>query len=278
MPFWLVLSLALASQSTQSDAFATVLTRATENAWNQYFAWAGQRVDRELSDPQRFLIQDFLPAAEKQTINTELERGAVVVRRIAPSSVIPGGQKLEVPDGEIHHWWGAVLIPNTTLADLLPFLQDYEHHAGKFADVEKSKLLSREGDKFRFYFRLRRSKAFVTANFNSEQECTYRRHSPTRVSSRSIATKIAELENPGTPQERERPQGNDRGFLWKLVSWWRFEQTGAGVIVECESASLSRDIPTVVKFIPGVSSYIRSTPRESLESVLNSIRTHAPHR
>jgi len=89
-----------------------------------------------------------------------------------------------------------------------------------------------------------------------------------------VATKIAEVEDPGTASERERKPCNDRGFLWRLVSWWRFEQRGNDVVVELESASLSRDIPTVVKFLPGVSRYIRSTPRESLESVLTSIRKH----
>lgn len=44
------------------------------------------------------------------------------------------------------------------------------------------------------------------------------------------------------------------------------------MVVEIESASLSRDIPIFVEFIPGVSSYIRSTPKESMESVLLSIR------
>jgi hypothetical protein len=275
---WILLSLIISFRAVQSDALGAVMTPATENAWNQYYGWADQKVSRELSDPQRFLIEDFLAPAEKAAIRKELEAGAIVVRRVTPSAVVPNGTHLEVPDGEIHHWWGAILIPKTTLADLIPFLQDYEHHAGKFADVEKSKLLSSDGNTFRFYFRLRRTKAFVTAQFNSEQECTYRQHSPARVSSRSVATRIAELENPGTTQEREKPPGNDRGFLWKLVSWWRFEQTASGVVVECESASLSRDIPTVVKFIPGVSSYIRSTPRESLESVLSSIRNYAPHR
>ena len=275
---WILFSLIIILRAVESDALGAVMTPATENAWNQYYMWASQKVSRELSDPQRFLIEDFLAPAEKDGILKELAAGGIVVRRVAPSAVVPNGTHLEVPDGEIHHWWGAILIPKTTLSDLIPFLQDYEHHAGKFADVEKSKLLSSDGNTFRFYFRLRRSKAFVTAQFNSEQECTYRRHSPARVSSRSVATKIAELENPGTPQEREKQPGNDRGFLWKLVSWWRFEQTAAGVVVECESASLSRDIPAVVKFIPGVSSYIRSTPRESLESVLSSIRNHAPRR
>jgi hypothetical protein len=153
-------------------------------------------------------------------------------------------------------------------------MQDYNHHAGKFADVERSRLLSAEGNRYRVYFRFRRSKSFVTVVYNTEQDCIYSSHGPARASSQSVATKIAELEDPGADSEREKPPGHDRGFLWRLVSWWRFEQKGNDVVVELESASLSRDIPSIIKLMPGVSSYIRSTPKESLESVLNSVRAH----
>ena len=140
--------------------------------------------------------------------------------------------------------------------------------------MERSRLLSAEGNRYRVYFRFRRSKSFVTAVYNTEQDCRYTSHGAGRASSQSVATRIAEIEDPGSESEREKTPGNDSGFLWRLVSWWRFEQRGKDVIVELESASLSRDIPSVVKLIPGVSGYIRSTPRESLESVLTSVRQH----
>jgi hypothetical protein len=125
-----------------------------------------------------------------------------------------------------------------------------------------------------FFFRLSRSKAFVTAVYDTEQECQYFTYSPTRSFSKSIAVKIAEIQNPGTPSEYEKKPGNDRGFLWRLVSWWRFEQRNNDTLVELESASLSRNIPSFVKLIPGISAYIRATPRESLQSVLESIQKH----
>jgi hypothetical protein len=256
------------------SADAARLTPATVQAWDRYFAWADENVKRQLADPNRFLIADFLPPEEKQVVNREIASGAVVVRRA--HGIIPAGTKFDVPDGEIHHWWGAILVPNVTLEKLLPFLQDYGNHAGRFVDVEKSRLLSKNGNNYRFYFRLKRTKAIVTAHYNTEQVCDYFPHGNGKASSRSIATKIAEIEDAGKPSEKEYPPGDDRGFLWRLVSWWRFQQTDKGVIVECESASLSRNIPTIAKLIPGVSSYIRSVPRESLESVLTSIRTHAP--
>jgi len=253
---------------------AEKLQPATVQAWDRYLAWADAKVQRELSDPGRFLIEDSLPRAERLAIRRQVVAGSAVVRKM--SGVVPAGARFEVPDGEIHHWWGCVLVPKVKLPSLLAFLKDYDHHAGRFTDVERSRLLWHEGDRYRFYFRLKRTKAIVTAYYNTEQECVYSDRGPGRVASRSNATKIAEIEGAGTPAEREMQPGDDRGFLWRLVSWWRFEETPQGVLVECESASLSRNIPMIVRILPGVASYIRSTPRESLESVLLSIRSHAP--
>ena len=251
---------------------AEELKTETIRAWNRYVQWADAKVRRELSDPEIFLIQNTLPPRELAELQRLTRSGGIYVREM--KGLVPKGVDFEVPDGEIHHWWGTILLRDVKLPDLLRFLQDYNHHAGKFADVERSRLISVDGTRYRIFFRFRRSKAFVTAVYNTEQEAVYTGHGPGRVSSYSVATRIAEVDDPGTPSEREKLPGNDRGFLWRLVSWWRFEQRGNDVAVELESASLSRDIPGVVRMIPGVSSYIRSTPRESLESVLASIRRH----
>ncbi len=253
-------------------AFAAAPGPDTVKAWNQYYAWANQRVEREMADPHRFLIEDFLPAAERAAIRQELGSGAIVVRQM--TGIVPPGVKFHVPHGEIHHWWGAVLVPDVKLPDVMAFVKDYDHQGGRFADVEKSRLLKKEDDHYEFFFRLRRTKAFVTVYYNTWQKCTYYTRGNGRVWSRSVATKIAELADPGTPNEREKTPAEDRGYLSRLVSWWRFEETDKGVIVECESASLSRDIPWIVSMIPGVASYIRATPRESLESVLSTIRQY----
>ena len=251
---------------------AADLTNATIQSWNRYIEWADAKVRRELSDSNTFLIQNSLPSGERATVRQKIDSGGIFVGRM--TGVVPKGVRFEIRDGEIHHWWGAILLRNVTLSRLLQFLQDYDHHAGKFADVEQSRLLSADGNRYRVYFRFRRSKSFVTAVYNTEQDCVYTQHGSGRASSRSVAARIAEVEDPGTPSEREKPPGHDSGFLWRLVSWWRFEQRGKDVMVELESASLSRGIPSIIRLMPLISSYIRSTPRESLESVLNSVREH----
>ncbi len=250
-------------------ADAATLTPPTVQAWDRYYKWADTKVSQEVRDLSKFLIQDRLSPKERQEIQHRLQTGQAYVERM--TNVVPGNEKFSVPDGEIHHWWGTILLPKIKMAQLMPFLKDYNHHAGKFSDVVGSKLISREGEHFTISYRLRRTKV-ITVNFNTTQDATYYPVDASHVWSKSAATKIAELEDAGTPKEKELPPGEDQGFLWRLVSWWRFQETEAGVIVELESASLSRDIPFALKLIPFVSSYIRSTPKETLESVLLSIR------
>ena len=81
---------------------------------------------------------------------------------------------------------------------------------------------------------------------------------------------MAELADPGTPREREKPAGTDTGFLWRLNAYWRFEQMGDGVLIECESVSLSRSVPLLAR--PFISGVVEGIAEESLEGTLKSLR------
>ena len=181
------------------------------------------------------------------------------------------GSRLKVPSGLIHHWFGSVLVPGVKLTELLEWLQRYSDHENYFEEVETSTVLGRDGDLFDVFLRLKRTK-IITVHYNTEHRIEYRHHDSQRVSSRSLATKIAQIENQGTPEELEKPQGDDNGFLWRLNSYWRFQEVSEGVIVECESISLSRGIPLVLKWFVGP--YVNSVPEESMKNTLGSIRDH----
>ena len=84
------------------------------------------------------------------------------------------------------------------------------------------------------------------------------------------ATRIAELANAGTKNEREKVPGDDNGFLWRLNAYWRYEQVDGGVLIECESVSLSRVVPFAVRLF--VSPIVERIARESLERTLVSLR------
>ena len=77
------------------------------------------------------------------------------------------------------------------------------------------------------------------------------------------------MDKPGKDEEREKPEGNDHGFMWRLNSYWRFQQDGDGVVVTLESLTLSRGIPWYVPFVKPV---INKVSRGLLENTLLTLR------
>ena len=118
--------------------------------------------------------------------------------------------------------------------------------------------------------KLRRTKV-VTVTYNTEHAVEYKRLGDTRASARSVATKIAELANVGTPQEHEKSADDDSGYLWRLNAYWRYEAVRGGVIVECESVSLSRSVPILVRLV--ANSMVEGIARDSLNRTLLGLRT-----
>jgi hypothetical protein len=227
------------------------------------------RISREVASGEKFLVRDFLPPDLAGRAEETISGGDVFVHQMETRN--EEGREIDIPSGMVHHWYGTVFIPGATLQDVLRWEQDYPRHQDDFDEVEASRLISREGDVFRIFLRLRRTKV-ITVHYNTEHLVVYSQHGPGRASSKSEATHIGELEDVGTPREREKPSDQDRGFLWRLKSYWRFKNEADGVIVECESVSLSRDIPRGVAWM--VQSFLESVPKESLENALLPIRTH----
>jgi len=106
---------------------------------------------------------------------------------------------------------------------------------------------------------------------DSEHEVKYTPLDKTRWRSVSRTTKIAEVDNAGKPNEREMPPGTGEGFLWKLNSYWRFQERDGGTWLECEAISLTRDIPTGLGWL--IEPIIRDLPQESLANTLRATRT-----
>jgi hypothetical protein len=243
------------------------LTPETLEAYRRYVRVTDAHVEAELARQEDFLLPDRLPADRRAALWERLRRGELVVERMESRD---GDRKIDIPKGMVHHWAGIILVPGATLDQTLTLVQDYDRtHIHYAPDVARSKLLSREGDRFRAYMRFYRKKV-VTAVLDTEHDVRYRRLGPTRAFSRSEAVRIVELEHPGTDRERALPPGNDRGFLWRLDAWWRFEERDGGTYVESEAVTLSRDIPFALGWIVGP--FVRSVPRESLEHTLVSTR------
>jgi putative flippase GtrA len=182
----------------------------------------------------------------------------------------PGGSSVDVPDGKIHHWAGAVFVPGVTLPAVLQHLaKQAGRESDYYDDVIASRLLGRDGPTHRVFLKLRRTKV-VTVTYNTEHTVAVRQLGASRATARSVSTRIAELADAGTANEREKPDGRDQGFLWRLNAYWRYEAVNGGVLIECESISLSRDVPAILKwFIGGM---VEGVARESLERTLASLK------
>ena len=177
---------------------------------------------------------------------------------------------MDVPDGKIHHWAGAVFVPGLTLQAVLQHLAKQAGRESEYYDdVIASRLLARDGATHRVFLKLRRTKV-VTVTYNTEHAVEVRQLGASRATARSVSTRIAELADAGTAKEREKPDGQDQGFLWRLNAYWRYEAVNGGVLIECESISLSRDVPAVLKWFVG--GMVEGVARDSLERTLASLK------
>jgi hypothetical protein len=243
---------------------AAHLYPASVSAWTVYVTATERRIERELGSRDRFLGTDFTPdaAADRRA----LLAGGIVVHKVETRD--DRGDEIEMPSALVHHWRGAVLIRGVTLDGVLSTLQGGAPRPRQ-EDVLASSVIARGPDWMKIALKLQREK-FVTVVYNTEHVVTFHRDGPARASSASTATKIAELADPNTPTERELPPGDDRGFLWRLNAYWRYEEVPGGVMTECESISLSRSVPAVVRWL--VHPMIESAARESMERTLNALR------
>jgi hypothetical protein len=177
----------------------------------------------------------------------------IVVERKIPN--------VAIPDGQAHDWLGVLFIPGANIASVRAIMQDYDSYKRTYdPDVTDSKLLSRDGDRFRVFLRMYKHE-FLTLIYDSEYDVHYSFPAPNRMEIVSKSTKIVQ-------------QGDDHGFLWRLNSYWRFEQTDGGVYAQCRAVSLSRGIPFGFGWLK---SFLQKFPRESMVGTLEATRRAAVH-
>jgi hypothetical protein len=181
-----------------------------------------------------------------------------------------GERPIKVPNGLIHDWIAAAVIPKSSIKDVFGVIQDYDHHKNTYKpEVIESKLISRDGDDFRVYLRLLKKK-IITVVLDTDHEVQYCPVGQTRWVCRSYTTRIAEVENAGSRDERILEPDTGYGFLWRLYSYWRFEERDIGTVVECRAISLTRDVPFGLGW--AIEPIIQKLPKESLVSTLQATR------
>jgi hypothetical protein len=231
----------------------------TLKSFSAYIRDAEAAMEQALDDGSPFLWSDVSSETAQQV------RGGQVVAQFWS-----GRGPVKVPDGLIHDWIGALLIPGETVEDLLALVQDYDNHKNIYKpEVIDSKLISHRGNDFQIYLRLLKKK-ILTVVLDTDHDVHYRSLDRKRWLLRSYTTRIAEVEDAGSPKERALPPDAGYGFLWRLYSYWRFQEREGGVYVECRAISLTRDVPFGLGWI--IEPIIQKLPRESLINTLEATR------
>ena len=255
---WIAIGLTAAAPGRAAE-----LEPRTAAAFDRYVA--ASEAQRDMPGPFLWLDEETPPRKEDRA---RVRGGGLLIERLETRD---NGRPIPVPGGLIHHWLGTVFIPGATLQDTVRLLQDYDRHGEIYRpNVAQARLLNRDGDRFRIHLRFF-MKRVITVVVNSEHDAVFTRHGPGQVSSRIASVRIAEVENPGLPQERELPVGRDGGYLWRLNSYWRLVERDGGVYVQCESISLTRGIPFGLGWIVGP--FVTSIPRETLTFTLETTRS-----
>ena len=264
----LVLIVQPTSAASPGDDLGSVDLRAhTLQAWKAYEQRVDMRYEAAAATAAPFFALDAFGATDWRATAT---RGTVAMSRIESSR--PGDGEPTIEDGKIHHWAGAIFVPGVSMERLLKQLADLAGHEQEhYEDVLASRLLARDNDRYRIYMKIRRSK-IITVTYNTEHDVQYRHLGSSRATARGVATKIAQLDAAGTPQEHELKAGSDSGYLWRLNAYWRYEAINGGVLIECESVSLSRAIPFVLR--PFATGAVEGVARESLERTLVGLRQY----
>jgi len=192
-------------------------------------------------------------------------RGEVVVESLTPDG------PLEIEGGLVHDWMASVWIAGGTLDEVLALIADVDRHATVYApEVVRARILQRDGDTLRTSLRLLKHKV-ITVVLDTEHVSRIERLSAKRARNWSRSVRISEVRDAGRPDERVLPPGEGHGFLWALNSYWRVEEAGGGVFVECRAVSLTRRIPTGLGWLIGP--IVSDLPRESLARTLAATRT-----
>jgi hypothetical protein len=249
-----------------APARASDLKPETSAAFDRYIEATEAQMESDAGLTQ-FLVVDHLPDAEKQKEYDLLQQGGVYIQELHTQSE---GAPIRIPSGLVHHWAGVVFIPNATLSEVNAVLQDYGAQAKIYKpDIRQSKLMEQNGDESKIFEQFY-NKSIVTVVLNVSFQVVETQMGNTRLQSISRSTRIVEVVNPDGPDEHERTDGKDHGYMWRLNSYWRIEEKDGGVYVQNESISLSRTVPALLGWL--IEPLTKSIPRDVLSRTLTNTR------
>jgi hypothetical protein len=232
-------------------ASAAELRTETLKAWNQYVQAENSQI------AERARSGEFLWSDESADRYKRVRNGEIVISPVGEN--VPKS----VPHGLIHHWVGAVFVPNARLDDLFAVVRDYGRYKEFYAPVVLDSKALHEGASIDKFSMLMMNKTlFAKTAMDADFDGSYVQLDKNRWYSVTYSTRVQEVDDYGQPGQHELPPDAGAGYIWRLYTLSRFEQRDGGVYVELEAIALSRDIPISVRWL--VNPIVRRISKGSL--------------
>jgi hypothetical protein len=234
------------------------LSPETVSAFEAYASKVEKDLTERWEGKKNFLSIDDDPQARQQVLN-----GQVFIKQMN------NGQPVEINSGLIHDWLGTVFIPKTDIPYVVNLLEDFDRHSDVYPAVGKSHLIKRSGNDVTGYWRLQQ-KGMVPVTLDVESEVRYSELAPGKWKGVSYAKKIIEIDSGLFGGGKKFALGEGHGYLWRLYGYWTLQAVNGGVLAECRTLSLTRDIPQGLAWAVGP--YVEKMPQQSLTSTLKETR------
>jgi hypothetical protein len=206
-------------------------------------------------------VESFLPSLSGQG-QKQLQQGGLIIDPVTPE----GGSTL--PGALLHDWRGTAFAAGAKAADFERLMRNINAYPQYFSpQVLQAKLITQQGDHLQALMRVRQ-KHVLTVVLDTSYDITFGRLDAQHGYSISRSTKISEIDSPGSANEHALSPSEEHGFLWRLNSYWTYEERDGGLYLQIESVSLTRSVPTGLNWI--IQPFIEKIPRESLEFTLRS--------
>jgi hypothetical protein len=197
---------------------------------------------------------------------------------VMPLQTLDQGAEIEIPDGDLQHWLGAVYLESADIDRVRGLLMNLAGYKDFFKQqIVESKVNKHEGDQYDFFFRFYK-KQFSTLVLNVDETGKYTLIDPTHWTFAAHSTRIGEAEHPKNKKklDQDRPAAEAAGYLWRFNIYLRVQQSDNGCYVELETISLAREAGGVIARARSLNGF-QSFPHELTQYIIDTLETIFPH-
>lgn len=231
---------------------------AAVSTFNSYISKVESRLAQQHRSQGGFLVS----VASGPESEARQRHGEVIIEKLTPST------DAVISEAMLHHWRGTAFAAGAKVADFERLMKDFNAYPLHFApQVLQAKVLAQNDDRLQTVMRVRQ-RHVITVVMDTAYDVSFGRLDAQHGYSISRSTRVSEIDSPGTVKERALSANEEHGFMWRLNTYWSYEERDGGLAMQIESVSLTRSIPYGLDW--AIRPFVESVPRESLEFTLRS--------